>query len=74
MIKKAPDGKIIIYGGSKNRNTNIQVVPDIVVLNTEAEQFELTVPQVTSNNVQVPSLVAHTANLVENYMIVAFGK
>ncbi len=38
------------------------------------EQFEFTVPPVTSNTVQVPSLSAHTANLVENYMIVAFGK
>ncbi len=46
----------------------------MVVLNTKTEQFELTVPPVTSDIGQVPSLVAHTANLVENYMIVAFGK
>ncbi len=40
----------------------------------EVEPFELTVPQVTSNIGQVPSLASHTANLVGNYMIVAFGK
>jgi len=75
--KKAPDGKIIIYGGSKKLNNNIKyarVVPDLFVLNTVTEQFEFTVPPVESNIEQVPSLVVHTADLVENYMIVAFGK
>jgi len=51
-----------------------QVVPDMFVLNTKAEQFEFTVPPFTSNIGQIPSLVFHTANLVENYMIIAFGK
>ncbi len=75
--KKAPDGKIIIYGGSKKLNNNIKyarVVPDLFVLNTVTEQFEFTVPPVESNIEQVPPLVVHTADLVENYMIVAFGK
>ncbi|CAI2185519.1 3153_t:CDS:2, partial [Funneliformis geosporum] len=72
----APNGRIIIYGGSKdNINVpNLQVVPDIFVLNMETEQFELTVPPVTSNIGKVPpSLSYHTTNLADNYMIVAFG-
>jgi len=38
----------------------------------EKEEYES--PPVSSNIGQVPSLTAHTANLVKNYMIVAFGK
>ena len=49
------------------------ITPNIAVLNTETEPFEWTAPLVSSNE-QIPSLTAHTANLVDNYMIVAFGK
>ncbi|CAI2179926.1 12942_t:CDS:2, partial [Funneliformis geosporum] len=70
----APDGKIIIYGGRKDAMIFIRVSPDIFVINMETEQFELTVPPVTSNIGKVPpSLTCHTANQVDNYMIVAFG-
>ncbi|CAI2189311.1 20090_t:CDS:2, partial [Funneliformis geosporum] len=73
----ASEDKIIIYGGSTFVKgiaaRNLQAVPDLLVLNMEAEQFELTVPQVNLNVGQVPSLTAHTADLVGNYMIVAFG-
>ena len=68
-IIKAPNGKIIIYGGS-NRGF-APVTPEIAVLNTETNPFEWTIPSVSSS---VPSLIYHTANLVGNYMIVAFGK
>ena len=51
-----------------------QVIPDIAVLNTETEPFEFTAPSVSSNVGNIPSLTTHTANLVDNYMIVAFGK
>ena len=37
------------------------------------EPFEWTAPLVSSN-VVAPSLTTHTADLVENYMIAAFGK
>ena len=49
-----------------------QVAPDLAVLNTET--FEWTAPSVSSNIGKVPSLGVHTANIVGNYMIVAFGK
>jgi len=45
----------------------------LAVLNTRTTPFEWTVPQVSSNVGEIPSLNSHTANLVENYMIVAFG-
>ncbi|CAI2173884.1 20146_t:CDS:2 [Funneliformis geosporum] len=71
----APDGKIIIYGGSKSVGSiyNHRVVPDIAVLNTRIDPFEWSEPNVTSDVGTVPSLTAHTADLVGNYMIVAFG-
>ena len=61
---------IIIYGGEDI--DFIQITPDLAVLNTET--FEWTAPSVSSNIGNVPSLAAHSANLVGDYMIVAFGK
>ncbi|CAI2179216.1 2712_t:CDS:2, partial [Funneliformis geosporum] len=66
----APDDKIIIYGGTLG-SVDMQAAPNLVVLNMEAEQFEYIVPPV--NGQLPPSLTAHTANIVGNYMIVAFG-
>ena len=51
-----------------------EAIPDIAVLNIETEPFEWTAPLVLSNVGEVPSLVYHTADLVGDYMIVAFGK
>ena len=67
---KATNGMIIIYGGKSNND--FQVTPDLAVFNTET--FEWAVPSVSSNIGHIPSLAAHSANLVGNYMIVAFGK
>ena len=49
----------------------VQVSPNLAVLDTNIRPLEWTVPQ---ENFNVPSLVHHTANLVGNYMIIAFGK
>ncbi|CAI2179065.1 17390_t:CDS:10 [Funneliformis geosporum] len=70
-----PEGNIIIHGGAKIMANLLDapVTPEIFVLNMEAEQFEFDVPQIASNAGQVPTLTAHTANLVGNYMVVAFG-
>ena len=73
----ASDGRIIIYGGGKGIGilSSVKVVPDLAVLNTQTTPFEWTTPQVSSNIAEeVPSLITHTANLVGNFMIVAFGK
>ena len=73
----ASDGRIIIYGGGKGIGviSSLRVAPDLIVLDTQKDPFEWTTPQVSSNIAEeVPSLVTHTANLVGNFMIVAFGK
>jgi hypothetical protein len=70
-LPKAPNGNIIICGGLNT--IHFQPTPNIAVLNTETESFEWTAPLVSSN-IEVPTLAVHTANLVGDYMIVAFGK
>ena len=70
ILFKAPNGNIIIYGGATP--SVVQVTPDLFVLNTDT--FEFTEPKVSTNIGKVPPLVSHTANLVGNYMIIAFGK
>ena len=52
---------------------DFQVTPNVAVLNVGITPFEWIIPHVSSN-LEIPSLVGHTANLVENYMIVGFGK
>ena len=71
---KAPNGKIIVYGGTTSSNIPTPPIQVTAVLNTETEPFEWTAPLVSSNVGKVPSLTSHTANLVDNYMIVTFGK
>ncbi len=45
---------------------------DVAILNTKS--FEWTVPLISSNiDEKIPSLSGHTADLINNYMIVAFG-
>ena len=71
-----PNGNIIIYGGGKasTHSQFIKAEPDLIILNTRELPFEWTVPLKVSSNIGVvPSLKAHTANLIDNYMIVAFG-
>ena len=53
----------------------VKVQPDVAILNTQVNPFEWTVPLISSNiGDEIPSLSGHTANLINNYMIVAFGK
>ncbi len=67
--KKAPDGKIIIYGGTYS---NVMAAPAMVLLDTNIRPYSWTIPNIPSAN-SPPPLLAHTANLVENYMLIAFG-
>ncbi|CAB4442540.1 unnamed protein product [Rhizophagus irregularis] len=71
----APDGKIIVYGGLKDAlgEETMKVVPDLAVLDTNTFPFEWNVPQVTSNVGSIPSLACHSADIVGDNMIVAFG-
>ncbi|CAI2166170.1 3826_t:CDS:2 [Funneliformis geosporum] len=69
------DEKIIIYGGKKGESSkSIKVIPDLVILNIQTTPFEWIIPQISTNIGKVPSLSSHSANLVENYMIIAFGQ
>ena len=52
--------------------TYSKVTPDLVALNTET--FEWNIPSVSSDIGDVPSLGCHTANIVGDYMIIAFGR
>ena len=70
------NGDIIIYGGAKSGSDTqfTKAEPAIIILNTRELPFEWTVPlKVPSNISEVPSLKGHTATLIDNYMIVAFG-
>ena len=67
--EKAPDGKIIIYGGTYS---GVMAAPAMVLLDTNVSPYSWTVPNNLSAN-SPPPLLAHTANIVENYMIIAFG-
>jgi hypothetical protein len=71
----APDGKIIVYGGLTDAlgQESMKVAPDLAVLDTNTFPFEWSVPQVTSNVGIIPSLACHSADIVGDYMIVAFG-
>ena len=45
----------------------------MIVLDTQKNPYEFTVPIVSTNVGTVPSLKTHSANLFGNYMIIAFG-
>ncbi|CAB4383701.1 unnamed protein product [Rhizophagus irregularis] len=63
------DGLIIIYGGMNNNSP----VPDkISVLDTKVDPFIWSIPNIDPAPSSAPSS-GHTATLVGNYMIIAFG-
>ncbi|RGB36395.1 hypothetical protein C1646_666975 [Rhizophagus diaphanus] len=68
-----PDENIIVYGGRKSKVGFGKVEPALIVLNTRKTPFEWTVPIVSTNVGHILATSGHTANLVGNYMIVAFG-
>ncbi|CAI2174791.1 5944_t:CDS:2 [Funneliformis geosporum] len=68
----APNDQIIICGGA-GVFERVLVAPNIAVLTTQSTSFEWTIPQISSNIEEIPTLARHKATLVENYMIVAFG-
>nr|CAG8481668.1 2017_t:CDS:10 [Entrophospora candida] len=68
----APDGKIIIYGGANTENGTMSE-PAMVLLDTNNSPYSWSIPNIPSNPPPPPPLMQHTANLVGNYMIVAFG-
>ncbi|CAG8516111.1 12285_t:CDS:2 [Funneliformis caledonium] len=63
----APDGRIIIYGGEVN---DTAANPQLCVLNTTTTPYIWSQPK---SYYPVPDLWLHTAVMVGNYMVVAFG-
>ncbi|CAB4407957.1 unnamed protein product [Rhizophagus irregularis] len=63
------DGLIIIYGGI---NDDSPVPDQISVLDTKVNPFTWSIPNIDPAPSSVP-FSGHTATLVENYMIIAFG-
>ncbi|CAB5180052.1 galactose oxidase [Rhizophagus irregularis] len=62
-----PDGRIIVYGGETK---HVAAFPQLCVLNTTTKPFTWSLPE--SFN-PIPDLWLHTATIVGNYMVVAFG-
>lgn len=66
LIFIASDNRIIVYGGV--RDDNSEALPQLVVLNTN--DYKWTTPKIE----EIESRVLHKANLVNDYMIISFGK
>ncbi|RHZ59349.1 hypothetical protein Glove_364g44 [Diversispora epigaea] len=60
--------EILVYGGINYINE-----PDLVVLNTGFQPYKWSAPNVYAPNSPPPSLYGHSADIVGNYMIIAFG-
>ena len=63
----APDGRIIVYGGTNDINTII--TDKLAILDTKSSPFQWTIPK----NIIKVNHYRHTSNLYGNYMITAFG-
>ncbi|CAG8743979.1 3560_t:CDS:2, partial [Rhizophagus irregularis] len=74
-VENPPNDQIIIYGGTRTTDEVDfnQVYPDVLVLDTKKDPYEITAPDISTNTGIFPSLAGHTANLFGYYMIVAFG-
>src|SRR5688572_5674691 len=68
----AKDGRIIVYGGYTSVDTLVPVTDDLVVLDTTQTTFVWSKASVTT--ISPSSRSFHSATLVGNYMIVAFGR
>ncbi|KAF0452012.1 galactose oxidase [Gigaspora margarita] len=68
----SPDGHVIIYGGSKN-NATLDQSQQIASLDTTLNPYKWSVKSMIGNNVP-PPLVFHSATIVGNFMILAFGQ
>ncbi|CAG8785119.1 10185_t:CDS:2, partial [Dentiscutata erythropus] len=68
----APENNtIIIIGGNSNYNLNLTTpFPVFVLLNITKEPYEYS--ELITSGVNPPPLAVHTANLYQNYLIVAF--
>ncbi|KAF0436917.1 galactose oxidase [Gigaspora margarita] len=64
--------RLIIYGGESNRGYYHAAFPTLAVLDLSSNPFTW-ISQEVSGNFIPPHLLLHTANVVHNYMILAYG-
>ncbi|CAG8605567.1 24027_t:CDS:2 [Cetraspora pellucida] len=64
--------RLIIYGGESTKGYNHAATPTLVVLDLSSEPFTW-ISQNVSGDFIPPPLLLHTANVVNNYMIIAYG-
>ncbi|RIB27440.1 hypothetical protein C2G38_2137826 [Gigaspora rosea] len=64
--------RLIIYGGESNRVYYHAAVPTLAVLDLSSNPFTW-ISQKVSGNFIPPHLLLHTANVVHNYMILAYA-
>ncbi|KAF0478499.1 galactose oxidase [Gigaspora margarita] len=68
----AMDGRIIVYGGKENEELLSPATPDLAVLDTASTPpFQWSTPKAFN---APPILAHHSATLIGNVMIIAFGK
>ncbi|CAG8454604.1 5926_t:CDS:2 [Diversispora eburnea] len=71
------DGKILVFGGAKKpRNNKIYDIPFssmLAILDTTKNPYEWSIPKVRNSEPSLPPLIYHSAILVKNIMVIAFG-
>ncbi|CAG8831189.1 13190_t:CDS:2, partial [Gigaspora rosea] len=65
----SPDGHVIIYGGDIDGSTDQSQV--LASLDTTVSPYKWSIKPMIGNNVP-PSLAYHSANVIGNFMILAF--
>ncbi|CAG8688607.1 16285_t:CDS:2 [Funneliformis mosseae] len=65
------DNRIIVYGGVNSEN-GTSSSPVLVVLDTRPQPYLWSIPKISAT-IFPPPLITHTAALVGDYMLVAFG-
>ncbi|CAG8727987.1 369_t:CDS:2 [Funneliformis caledonium] len=67
-VVSTSDGRVILYGGISN---SVPALPQLATLDTSKTPYEWSTPAEENN---IGSFSEHTAIMVNNYMIFAFGK
>ncbi|CAG8715859.1 7469_t:CDS:2, partial [Cetraspora pellucida] len=65
--------RIIIYGGMNDNSSDPRVSPDLAILDITTTPFKWIIPKIPPDNA-APPLAAHTAIMMNYYMIISFGK
>ncbi|RHZ84378.1 hypothetical protein Glove_82g97 [Diversispora epigaea] len=71
------DGKILVFGGAKKpRNSKFYDIPFssmLAILDTTKSPYEWSIPKIRNSEPPLPPLIYHSATLVKDMMVIAFG-